>query len=526
MLHPTLEEATALAGQGSSIPVYLEVMADLETPVSAYVKLGGGPGSFLLESVEGGEHLGRYSFIGLQPPSTLTLRDGTAELRGELGNSDLTFSDPLELVHDLLARERPVPVQGLPRFHGGAVGYLSYDLVRYFERLPRPASGGLALPLGILGWYSTVLAFDHLRRTIKIITHIPTSGDMAASYSQAAGRLGVLAERLRSPNGHAAGEVLGQTSTNGSPMEELPVRSNVTRERFEEGVRRAKEYIVAGDVIQVVLSQRFSVPTAVPPLTLYRALRSINPSPYMYYLDYGDFQIVGASPEMLVRVEEGEVSVHPIAGTRRRGQTARQDEELAAELMADEKERAEHVMLVDLGRNDVGRVCEPGSVRVSQFMEVERYSHVMHLVSHVTGRLRPDLRPVDALRAGFPAGTVSGAPKIRAMEIISELEPDERGPYAGAVGYFGFDGNLDTAIAIRTLVLAEGVAHLQVGAGIVADSVPELEYQETVNKATAMLRAVQRAEAMAGRGAEPRRHEDTKADVGRDALPRRRGARG
>jgi anthranilate synthase component 1 len=470
------------------IPVWLELLADMETPVSAYVKLGAGKGSFLLESVEGGEHLGRYSFLGLHPDSTLTLREGEADLAGELGNGTLPYTDPLDLVDTLLRRERPISVQGLPRFHGGAVGYLAYDLVRYFERLPQPASPGIPTPLGILSWYKTVVAFDHLRRTLKIITHVPTTGEIPDAYRDAEQRVETLAEGLIRPDGSSndvPGSIPVPPRATGTAL-----RSNQTRQQFEDAVRRAKEYIAAGDALQIVLSQRLSAPTSASGLTLYRALRAINPSPYMYYLDYGHLQIVGASPEMLLRVEDGTVSVHPIAGTRPRGRTPDEDRRLAAELLKDEKERAEHFMLVDLGRNDVGRVSEPGSVRVTQLLEVERYSHVMHLVSHVEGRLRHNLRPVDALRAGFPAGTVSGAPKVRAMEIISELEPDARGPYAGAVGYLGFDGNLDTAIAIRTVVLQEGVAHFQVGAGIVADSVPELEYQETMNKAAATLRAL------------------------------------
>ena len=495
MLQPSLEEVQRRAHEGTLFPVCLELLADMETPVSAYVKLQAGEGSFLLESIEGGEHLGRYSFLGLEPDSTLTLRDGEADLRGELGNETVPFTDPLALVDALLRRERSVQVAGLPRFHGGAVGYLAYDLVRYFERIPQPAAPGLPIPLGRLSWYKMVVAFDHLRRTLKIITHIPTTGDIPAAYREAERRLEGLAGRLRRPETSADGS-LGTIPA--SPRSEAgsELRSNQSRERFEEAVRRAREYIAAGDALQVVLSQRLSIPTPASGLTLYRALRAINPSPYMYYLDYGQFQVVGASPEMLLRVEEGTVSLHPIAGTRPRGRSPEEDQRLAAELLADEKERAEHFMLVDLGRNDVGRVSEPGSVRVTQLLEVERYSHVMHLVSHVEGRLRHDLRPIDALRAGFPAGTVSGAPKIRAMEIISELEPDARGPYAGAVGYFGFDGNLDTAIAIRTVLLREGVAHFQVGAGIVADSVPEREYQETMNKAAAILRALGSATVM------------------------------
>lgn len=490
MLEPSLSEVMRHANEGTLVPVYLELLADLETPVSAYMKLGGGRGSFLLESVEGGEHIGRYSFMGLQPTGTITFHDGEAELTGELGEGAVAFSDPLVLVDSLLNREKTVRVSGLPPFCGGAVGYISYDAVRHFERIPAASRAGLDVPLGVLGWYRTVLAFDHLRRTIKIITQIPTSGDVPSNYLEAASRLQKLASRLS-----AAGSDQATQSTVVSTIPKAPV-SNVTRARFEESVRKAKEYIAAGDAIQVVLSQRLSVPTTVSSLALYRALRSINPSPYMYFLDYGRFQIIGSSPEMLVKVEDGVMSVHPIAGTRPRGQNVEEDEILAAELASDEKERAEHFMLVDLGRNDVGRVSETGSVAVKQLLEVEKYSHVMHLVSHIEGKLRRDLRPVDALRAGFPAGTVSGAPKVRAMEIIAELEPDSRGPYAGAVGYFGFDGAIDTAIAIRTAVLVDGIAHVQVGAGIVADSVPEAEYQETMNKAAAMLRAIDAAEAI------------------------------
>jgi anthranilate synthase component I len=490
MLEPSLAEVERRAHEGTVIPVSLELLADLETPVSAYLKLARGSGSFLLESVEGGEHLGRYSFIGIEPTGTVTFREGEAELSGELGNGAVPFTDPLSVVDSLLRREEGVHVAGLPPFCGGAVGFLSYDVVRYFERIPAAAGPGLDLPLGILGWHRTVLAFDHLRRTVKIIALVPTSGDVRSNYLQALSRLQEIADTLAARSCDSASPAVARQAA-------TPFASNVTREQFEESVSRAKEYIAAGDAIQVVLSQRLSVPTSASPLALYRALRSINPSPYMYFLDYGDFQVIGASPEMLVRVKDSIVSVHPIAGTRPRGSDDAEDERLATELASDEKEHAEHVMLVDLGRNDVGRVSEAGSVRVKQLLEVEKYSHVMHLVSHVEGKLRSDLRPSDALRAGFPAGTVSGAPKVRAMEIIAELEPDSRGPYAGAVGYFGFDGTIDTAIAIRTVVLMNGMAHIQVGAGIVADSVPEMEYQETMNKAAAMLRAINAAEAIA-----------------------------
>lgn len=513
MLQPSLVEVERLSREGAAVPVYLELLADMETPVSAYIKLGGGRGSFLLESVEGGERLGRYSFIGLEPDSALTLQDGVAELSDHVGTRRIPFEDPLKLIDDLLRTERVARVPDLPRFYGGAVGYLSYDLARSFENTPAPAGPGLGLPHGILGIHRTVFAFDHLRRTIKIITQVKAEGDVRKSYTEAAVRLRSLASRLRGGNGRPPTGPHPRTEESrvaacrapggahfigaGERSSDAPaLASNFTQDRFEAAVRSVKEYIARGDAIQVVLSQRLSVPCAAPPLALYRALRSVNPSPYMYFLDYRDFQIVGSSPEMLVRVEESVVSVHPIAGTRRRGRGREEDEQLARELAADEKERAEHMMLVDLGRNDVGRVSEIGTVKLRQLLEIERYSHVMHLVSHVEGKLREGLRPVDALRAGFPAGTVSGAPKVRAMEIIAELEPDARGPYSGAVGYLGFDGTVDTAIAIRTAVLKEGIAHIQVGAGIVADSVPENEYQETLSKAEAMLRAVEAAESI------------------------------
>lgn len=501
MPEPSLSEIKQGARRGTLIPLYVELLADFETPLSAYVKLGGGTGSFLLESVDGGERLGRYSFIGVEPEGTIILENSGARLSGVLGDRTVLFDDPLKLIDELLLSHPAAPGTNLPRFSGGAVGYLSYDLCRRFERIPAPSGPGLGLPLGVLGWYRTVLAFDHLKRTIKIITHVSTEGDLEDEYTRAAAKLERIATQLAQPSDarFATASTNGTSAkspSSGAGGESRRLDSNMTREQFEHAVTRAQEYIVSGDAIQIVLSQRLALPCKASPLALYRALRSINPSPYMYFLDYGDYQIVGASPEMLVRVEDSKVSVHPIAGTRPRGHDAKDDERLAEELTADPKETSEHFMLVDLGRNDVGRVSRAGSVKVSQLLETERYSHVMHLVSHIEGVLRDDLRPVDALRAGFPAGTVSGAPKVRAMEIISELEPDARGPYAGAVGYFGFDGAIDTAIAIRTAVLMNGVAHLQVGAGIVADSVPELEYEETMNKAAAMLRAVSAAEAI------------------------------
>lgn len=474
---PTLAEVKALAasGQGNLVPVYRDVVADLETPVSAYLKVASGSHSFLLESVEGGERLARYSFIGTEPYRIL-----------RTGPREGLCIDPLQAIEEELGRFKLVPVPGLPPFDGGAVGFLSYEVARYFERLPAPDCDPVGIPESIFLFIDTLLIFDHLRHSIKIVSHVRLDGDIEAAYRQAIWRIDELAERLAVP--------LRPPVPAPPPAQAPQVSSNIGRERFLINVETAREHIVNGDIIQVVPSQRLSRPTPARPFDIYRALRAINPSPYMYYLQLDDVQIVGASPEMLVRVEDGLVETHPIAGTRRRGRDAAEDEELEADLRADEKERAEHIMLLDLGRNDVGRVSLPGSVRATQVMDVERYSHVMHLVSHVTGRLRSDLTPYDALRACFPAGTVSGAPKIRAMEIIAALEPDRRGPYAGAVGYFGFCGNLDTAITIRTIVMKDGVAHMQAGGGVVFDSVPENEYQESLDKARVLLRAIEQAE--------------------------------
>jgi anthranilate synthase component I len=489
ILHPTLEEARVLASQGNLCPLYAEVPADLETPVSAYLKVARGRYSYLLESVEGGERLARYSFIGTEPYRTLRSGDGIG--------GDGTIGDPLVAVEAELSRFKPVQVPGLPRFTGGAVGYLSYEVVRYFEpRVPKAHNDVLHMPESVFLFTDTLLVFDHLRHKIQVVSHFRLDGDVEAAYRQAAWRIEELVGRLEKPLAQ-----LPYRSTGGAPDEEV-VSSNMTREQHAAAIARAQGYIVAGDIIQVVLSQRFQRPTRAHSFDVYRALRTINPSPYMFYLDLGEAQLVGTSPEMLVRVEDGKIDYHPIAGTRPRGRDAAHDDKLEAELVADEKERAEHVMLLDLGRNDVGRVSEPGSVHVPQVMDVERYSHVMHLVSHVTGRLRQGLSPYEALRACFPAGTVSGAPKIRAMEIIAELENDQRGPYSGCVGYFDLSGNLDTAITIRTILMKDGVAHVQSGGGIVYDSDPATEYAETENKALALIRAIEQAEAdSAGRPA-------------------------
>ena len=481
MYVPSLDEAKRLAAQGNLAPVYREVAADLETPVSAYLKVARGGHSFLLESVEGGERLARYSFIGTEPYRVLRTEP----------NAALDQTDPLLAIEDELRRVRVVSLPGLPRFHGGAVGYLSYEVVRHFEpRVPAASRDPLGLPEAIFMFTDTLLVFDHLHHNIKVVTHARLDGDIESSYRQALWRIDELVARLEKPLTALPYE------ERASPCGRKPrIASNMARAEFIAKVERAKEYIEAGDIIQVVISQRFQRPTSAHPFAVYRALRTVNPSPYMYYLELGDCQIVGASPELLVRVEDGVVATHPIAGTRPRGRDPEEDRALEEELRGDEKEKAEHVMLLDLGRNDIGRVSEPGTVQVSQLMDVERYSHVMHLVSHVSGRLRSEMTPYDAFRACFPAGTVSGAPKIRAMEIIAELEPEQRGPYAGAVGYFDLSGNLDTAITIRTIVMKDGVAHVQAGGGIVFDSVPEREYQESVNKAQALMRAIEQAEA-------------------------------
>ena len=474
MYYPTLEEVRRLKKCGNLVPICRDIRADLETPVSAYLKIARGNYSFLLESVEGGERLARYSFIGTEP---------LLALRTENDNP----VDPLHLVEKELVKFHPVSVAGLPRFHGGMVGYLGYEVARHFERLPCPVQDPQGLPASVLMLADTLLAFDHVTHKIKVVSHAHVDGDVDAAYRKATRRIDDLVHRLEQP-------MHSEAPKNVQP-DKSEVSSNFSPLEFETIVSKAKEYIYAGDIIQTVLSQRLARHTCAHPFAIYRALRSINPSPYMYYLHLGDFYIAGASPELLVRVEDGTVSTHPIAGTRRRGRDVTEDLALEEELRNDEKERAEHVMLLDLGRNDIGRISEPGTVEVTQLMDVEQYSHVMHLVSHVQGRLRTGLSQFDALRSCFPAGTVSGAPKIRAMEIIAELEREKRGPYAGAVGYFDFSGNLDTAIAIRTIIIRNNTAYIQAGAGIVADSVPEREYQECLNKAQALVTAIDQAEA-------------------------------
>jgi anthranilate synthase component 1 len=487
MVYPDFETFTAMARQGNLIPVYREILGDLETPVSAYKKLRHEGGSFLLESVEGGEKWGRFSFLGLNPSLLFQVKGGQTTIQRQ-GRTEVLdpAADPFEHLRKLLAGFTPVASEGLPRFWGGLVGYLGYDMVRYIERLPN-LTPPIDMPEARLMLADNLLIFDNLRQTIKILTlvHLDPETPLREQYDRALAAIEVLVGRLRQPV---------PVSETGSSEPAPPLASNLSQARFEDMVRTAKEYIAAGDVIQVVLSQCFSTPLRHDPLDLYRALRSINPSPYMFYLDHGDIKVVGASPEILVRLEGKQISYRPIAGTRPRGTTETEDQVLEAELLADPKERAEHLMLVDLGRNDVGRVATIGSVRVPELFSIERYSHVMHIVSQVEGELAPEHDALDLLKSTFPAGTVTGAPKVRAMEIIEELEPTRRGPYAGAVGYLSFGGNLDFGITIRSFTVYQGRVYLQVGAGIVADSDAATEFQETVNKGMALIRALARAD--------------------------------
>ncbi len=482
------EEFTALAAQGyNRIPVSMEVLADLETPISAYRKLAEGPFSFFFESVQGGEKWGRYSIIGLPCRTLLRVTGYRVDILvdGQVSESH-EVEDPLAFVEVYQQRFRVAPQADLPVFHGGLVGYFGYDSVRYVEpRLKGKAPPDeLGNPDVLLMVAEEVLVFDNLSGTIRIIVNADPTGPEALERARA--RLRVLADKLRQPMPPLPEVALHGA---GSDALESSASSHFDESQFADMVNRIKGYVLAGDVMQVVPSQRLAVPFTAPPLNLYRALRNLNPSPYMYFLDLGDFHIVGSSPEILARLQQGEVTVRPLAGTRRRGHTEAEDQALEAELLADPKEIAEHLMLIDLGRNDIGRIATTGTVQVSDQMAVERYSHVMHIVSNVCGQLQPGKSAMDVLRATLPAGTLSGAPKIRAMEIIDELEPVKRGVYGGAVGYISWAGEMDTAIAIRTAVIKGGKLYVQVGAGVVADSVPRLEWKETHNKARAMFRA-------------------------------------
>lgn len=489
----TPEQFNALAAQRyNRIPLMREILADLDTPLSAYLKLADGPYSYLFESVQGGEKWGRYSIIGLPCRTLMRVRGTTIEIEkdGEIIET-VKADDPLAFIEDFQSRYQVPEVEGLPRFTGGLVGYFGYDTIRYVEPKLKtcPNPDPLDNPDILLMVSDEVVVFDNLSGKMYVVIHVNPEIDNAHQVAEA--RLDELVAKLRqaTPEYHEAGGASTQ-------VDESDFVSGFTEEGYKSAVGRIKDYIHEGDAMQVVLSQRLSIPFENEPLDLYRALRSLNPSPYMYFLDLGDFHIVGSSPEILTRVEDGEVTVRPIAGTRPRGKTEAEDKALEVELLADPKELAEHLMLIDLGRNDAGRVAEIGSVELTEKMLIERYSHVMHIVSNVKGKLRSDMSAVDALRATFPAGTVSGAPKIRAMEIIDELEPVKRGVYSGAVGYLSWEGNMDTAIAIRTAVIKDKTLHIQAGAGIVADSVPQSEWDETMNKARAIFRAV----AMAAKG--------------------------
>jgi anthranilate synthase component 1 len=518
MHSPTLEDFLKLAAQGNVIPITRRLLADIETPLSAYRKIRGQGESFLFESVEGGEHLGRYSFVGCNPRAVIKQTGNRVEViengkviesfdvaRGtgfqpvsELKTGDRqdacpTVGDGLEVVERVMKKYHAVRLPGLPRFTGGAIGLIGYEFIHDVEPVvPRPPKDELQTPTMVFLIADQLLIFDRVAQTITVLVNAFLDGaaEPAEVYEDAVGEIERLVSLLEQPSEHHPVSLPDEVPP-------VPFVSNVAKEKFSANVLKAKEYITAGDIIQVVGSQRFSTPVKASPIDVYRAVRSVNPSPYMFLLELDGFSLVGASPEIHVRCEDGRVEIRPIAGTRRRGKTDTEDTALEKELLADPKERAEHVMLVDLARNDIGRVCDFGSVQVKDLMVIERYSHVMHIVSEVEGKLSADKTLYDLMRATFPAGTVSGAPKIRAMQIISELEQTMRGPYGGCVGYFSFNGNLDTCITIRTALLKDGQAYVQAGGGWVNDSTPEGEFQETVNKSMAMRKAVAMAEGFA-----------------------------
>ena len=490
MIRPSLDEFRKLAKPGVRIPVMREILADTDTPVSAFLKIAHGDHAFLLESVESGERWSRYSILGTDPSGIYTARDGKITLEtGGRKTVSAAKPDALAGLERWQKSQKTAPIDDLPPFWGGAVGFLAYDAVRRFERLPDLAEDDLEVPEAVFLLTDTVVVFDNLSLTMKVISSRPVGADVDAAWHDAVRRIDELIVKLRTP--------LAEAEVASVPAAARRFRSTCSRADYLKAVERAKEHIRAGDVVQVVLSQRFEKKLGCDPFDVYRSLRVINPSSYMYYLKLGDRHLVGSSPEVLVRRTGERIELRPIAGTRPRGATRSEDLAFEQELLRDEKERAEHVMLVDLGRNDVGRVARFGTVAVSEFMAVERYSHVMHLVSNVVGEARPGVSSIDVLRASFPAGTVSGAPKVRAMELIEELEPVRRGTYAGAVGYLSFDGNLDTCIAIRTAYVEGGIVRIGSGAGIVADSEPAREYRESVDKASALFDAVKAAEQRA-----------------------------
>lgn len=513
MHYPSEKEFIRLSRKGNLIPVYREIYADFETPLSAFVKIDDGKNSYLLESVEGEERIGRYSFLGSEPSFIIESKGNllTVEEKGDKRKLRYRVKDPLVEIEKFMGQFKFVSVEGLPRFCGGLVGYIGYDAIRFIENIPDSCRDDLGLADIKLILTDTILIFDRVKHTIKIVSNVHlkerTKSNPKKAYKEAKKKIDDIVERLKTPLKAKMRELEGIAAPigpvgSGKPFKQTPesefmsrVKSNFKKSDFRKAVLKAKEYIRAGDIIQVVLSQRFATDFKESPLNIYRTLRSINPSPYMFYLSFGDLKLIGSSPEIMVRCEDGIAEIRPIAGTRPRGKDSKEDKALEEELLKDPKERAEHLMLVDLGRNDLGRVCAPGSIKLPEFMVIERYSHVMHIVSDCVGRLLPKSNIFQLLKASFPAGTVAGAPKIRAMEIIDELEKTKRGPYAGCVGYFSFSGNLDTCITIRTILVKDEQAYVQAGAGIVADSKPENEYQETVNKARAMLKAIAIAKA-------------------------------
>lgn len=484
MNSPSKSEFIKLSKKGNLIPVYREIVADMETPVSAYKKIEG-ENSFLLESIEGGEKIARYSFLGSDPIVIFKAKGNSIEIL-ERGRSVKGKGDPIDKLKQLLSKYKPVKNENLPRFHGGLVGFMGYDVVRFIEKIPDKNPDDVKISDMCFFLTDTILAFDHVSRKIIVISNAFVDGDPGGAYDIAIAKIEKLVKKIEGPLKAHELDIEGS-------KKKIKVRSNVTQGEFESAVEKAKEHIAAGDIIQVVLSQRFETKISVDPFNVYRMLRAINPSPYMFYLKFGGLKLIGSSPEVMVRLEKGTATVRPIAGTRPRGRDDEEDKKLEQELLADKKERAEHIMLVDLGRNDLGRVCDYGSVSTNELMSIEKYSHVMHIVSNITGTLQKGKDAFDLLRASFPAGTVTGAPKVRAMEIIDELETTRRGPYAGTVGYFSFSGDLDSCIAIRTIVVNGKTAYVQAGAGIVADSVPSNEYQESMNKAKALLQAIEAA---------------------------------
>ncbi len=491
MIYPSLDEFRKIARPNAVVPVYKEILADLETPVTAYLKISRSQQfAFLLESVEKAEVIGQYSFLGANPSIVFRSKGRHGAIIRNGVEESFESDNPLRELRALMAQYEPIKLPGLPAFHGGAVGYLSYDQVRFFEKLPDTNPDPLNLPDLYFMITDTIVVFDHVKNKIQIVSNAHCNDNADAVYNEAARKIYEIEQKLRGPL------VVSTERLHNAPEEDVTPESNFTREAFCQAVSKAKEYISAGDIFQVVLSQRFRRNVGASPANLYRALRCINPSPYMLLVQFPEFALVGSSPEVMTQVKQGTCMERPIAGTRKRGATPEEDLALEKDLMADEKEIAEHIMLVDLGRNDVGRISQPGMVAPvpGKLMVVERYSHVMHIVSEVAGKMKPDCDAFDAIEATFPMGTVSGAPKIRAMQIIDELEPERRGPYSGGCGYISYDGDMDTCILIRTMVVKDGMAYLQAGAGIVYDSDPDREYEETVNKAKALFKAVDFAE--------------------------------